>query len=83
MLDRITYDPAVLGGKPIIKGTRISVQFILELLAAGMSVDELLAEYPHLNREDVLAAIDYAAKTIAGEEIIVVFPQGAHSEAAR
>jgi uncharacterized protein (DUF433 family) len=83
MLDRITYDPAVLGGKPIIKGTRISVQFILELLAAGMSVDEILAEYPHLNREDVLAAIDYAAKTIAGEEIIVVFPQGAHSEAAR
>jgi uncharacterized protein (DUF433 family) len=83
MLDRITYDPAVLGGKPIIKGTRISVQFILELLAAGMSIDEILAEYPHLTREDVLAAIDYAAKTIAGEEIIVAFPQSAHSGAAR
>jgi uncharacterized protein (DUF433 family) len=71
VLDRITYDLAILGGKPVIKGTRISVQFILELLAAEMSIDEILAEYPHLTREDVLAAIDYAAKTIAGEEIVV------------
>lgn len=71
MLDRITYDPAILGGKPIIKGTRISVQFILELLSAEMSIDDILVEYPHLTREDVLAAINYAAKTIAGEEIVV------------
>jgi uncharacterized protein (DUF433 family) len=71
MLDRITYDPAILGGKPVIKGTRISVQFILELLAAKMSIDEILTEYPHLTREDVLAAINYAAKTIADEEIVV------------
>jgi uncharacterized protein (DUF433 family) len=71
MLDRITYDPAILGGKPVIKGTRISVQFILELLAAEMSIDEILTEYPHLTREDVLAAINYAAKTIADEEIVV------------
>ena len=71
MLERITYNPNILGGKPIIKGTRISVQFILELLGAGMSIDEILAEYPHLQREDILAALDYAAKTIANEEIIV------------
>lgn len=71
MLDRITYDLAILGGKPVIKGTRISVQFILELLAAEMSIDEILAEYPYLTREDVLAAIEYAVKTIAGEEIVV------------
>ena len=71
MLERITYDSNILGGKPIIKGTRISVQFILELLGAEMSVDEILAEYPHLQREDILAALDYAAKTIANEEIII------------
>ena len=71
MLERITFNPNILGGKPIIKGTRISVQFILELLGAGMSIDEILAEYPHLQREDILAALDYAAKTIANEEIIV------------
>jgi uncharacterized protein (DUF433 family) len=70
MLERITYDPNILGGKPIIKGTRISVQFILELLGAGMSIAEILSEYPHLQREDILAALDYAAKTIANEEII-------------
>ena len=71
MLERITYDPNILGGKPIIKGTRISVQFILELLGAEMSIDEILTEYPHLQREDILAALDYEAKTIANEEIII------------
>ena len=71
MLERIAYDPNILGGKPIIRGTRMSVQFILELLGAGMSIDEILAEYPHLQREDILAALDYAAKTIANEEIII------------
>jgi uncharacterized protein (DUF433 family) len=77
MMDRITYDPTVLGGKPTIKGTRISVQFILELLAAEMSIDEILAEYPHLTREDVLAAINYAARTIADEEIVVTLEEAA------
>ncbi len=76
-MDRITYDPTILGGKPIIKGTRISVQFILELLAAEMSVDEILAEYPYLVREDVLAAINYAARTIADEEIVVTLEEAA------
>ncbi|MBC7252037.1 MAG: DUF433 domain-containing protein [Anaerolineae bacterium] len=71
MLERITYDPKILGGKPIIKGTRISVQFILELLAAGMAIDEIVDQYPNLEREDVLAAINYAACTIAQEEIIL------------
>jgi len=67
----ITFNLKILGGKPIIKGTRISVQFILELLSAGMEIDEILEQYPHLQREDILAALDYAAKTIANEEIIV------------
>ncbi len=77
MMDRITYDPTILGGKPTIKGTRISVQFILELLAAEMSIDEILAEYPHLTREDVLAAINYAARTIGDEEIVVTLEEAA------
>ena len=69
--ERITYNPRILGGKPIIRGTRVSVQFILELLAADMTVDEILDEYPQLERLDILAAMDYAAKSIAQEEIIV------------
>jgi len=70
-MDRIAFNPRILGGKPIIKGTRISVQFILEMLSAGMEIDEILEEHPHLEREDILAALDYAARTIANEEIIV------------
>ena len=70
MKNRITFNPKILAGKPIIKGTRISVEFILEMLSSGMSVGEIIKEYPHLKREDVLAAIDYAAKAIKHEELI-------------
>lgn len=59
MTERIIIDEKILAGKPIIKGTRISVEFILELLSSGMSVQEILKEYPHLKREDVLAASAY------------------------
>ena len=68
--DRVVVDPRVLGGKPVIRGTRIPVYFILELLANGWSVDDILREYPHLTREDVLAAIRYAARVLR-EEVIV------------
>ena len=57
LLDRITYDRDILGGKPIIKGTRISVSLILNLLAHGLSTEDVLAEHPHLQLEDILAAI--------------------------
>ena len=70
MKNRITFNPNILAGKPIIKGTRISVEFILEMLSSGMSISEIIKEYPHLEREDVLAAIEYAAKTIKHEELI-------------
>jgi len=53
---RITVDPNILAGKPIIKGTRIAVEFILELLANGWTVDDMLRNYPQLKREDVAAA---------------------------
>lgn len=70
MKNRIVFDPKILAGKPIIKGTRISVEFILELLSSGMSADEIIKEYPHLTSEDVFAAIEYAAKVIKHEDII-------------
>lgn len=60
----ITQDPDILGGKPIIKGTIMSVESILELLASGMGVDEILQDYPILKREHVLAAIEYASKLV-------------------
>jgi len=58
MAARIIYNPKILGGKPIIKGTRISVEFVLELLASGMPVDEIVEEYPNLTRKDILAVLD-------------------------
>ena len=69
-MSRITFNPNILGGKPIIRGTRISVEFILELLSSGMSVDEILKEYKHLKKEDILEALDYASKVIKREEVI-------------
>ncbi len=69
-MSKIVFDPKILGGKPIIKGTRISVEFILELLSSGMGIDEILEEYPHLKKEDVLEAISYAAQTIKHEDIL-------------
>jgi uncharacterized protein (DUF433 family) len=55
--ERIVVDPEVLAGKPVIRGTRLAVEFILELLAAGQSEKELLANYPGLSREDILACL--------------------------
>ena len=69
-MSRITFNPNILGGKPIIKGTRISVDFILELLSSGMNFEEILKEYKHLKREDILDALDYASKAIRREEVI-------------
>lgn len=67
---RIISDPEVMLGKPVIKGTRVTVELILRKLAQGMSVGELLEAYPHLTREDILACLEYSADVIAGEEII-------------
>jgi len=71
-MNRITYNPKILGGKPIIKGTRISVEFVLELLASGMTTEEIVKEYPQLTKKDILAALDYAAKIIKREELVFV-----------
>ena len=74
LLERITIDPAVCGGKPCIRGTRIWVSLILDFLADGMIEAELLAEYPQLVHEDVLAAIAYGAE--AARERVVPVPTG-------
>ena len=60
MFERIECKEGVLGGKPVIKGTRMSVEIIMELLASGMSIDEILDDYKHLQREGILEAIRYA-----------------------
>ncbi len=60
-LNRITVEPGKCGGRPCIRGQRIRVSDVLELLASGASFDEILADYPSLEREDILAALDYAA----------------------
>lgn len=70
LLSRIVSNPEILGGKPIIKGTRISVEFVLELLASGMNTEDILKEYTHLKREDILAVLEFAARTIGREEIL-------------
>lgn len=61
-LSRITINDAQCGGRPCIRGMRIRVTDVLELLGAGASIDEILADYPYLEREDILAAIEYAAR---------------------
>jgi len=63
--DRIAVDPEIVHGKPRVAGTRVTVQVILELLAAGETVDEVLGEYDELTRDDVSAALEYAA-VVAG-----------------
>jgi len=59
--DRIVVNPEILAGKPVIRGTRLAVEFILELLAAGQSESEVLTNYPGLTREDILACLSYAS----------------------
>lgn len=74
--ERIVCDPEILMGKPSIKGTRISVELVLGWLGAGWSLEQVLDNYPHLQREDVLAALSYASEYMR-EERFVKLPQAA------
>jgi hypothetical protein len=65
MKNFITIDPDICNGKPIIAGTRISVQTIMEFLGAGDSIEEILEEYPSLSREDIYACLQFATKLMA------------------
>lgn len=67
----IVCDPNILNGKPIIKGTRISVALILQNIASGMSKEDILRGYPTISREGLDAALDFAARQFQGEEIKV------------
>jgi len=69
MNKRITIDPKIMVGKPVIKGTRITVELILELLAQGQTYKEIFADYPHLTQEDIRAAIAYAHEIISHEKV--------------
>jgi uncharacterized protein (DUF433 family) len=68
--DRIEINPRVMFGKPVIKGTRITVEHILRKLAAGLTVTEIIHDHPHLKPGDIYAAADFAADYLAQEDII-------------
>ncbi len=65
----IAADPAVLAGKPVIKGTRISVELVLECLGRGWTIDDILAQYPHVSREGVVACLEYARDLVRSETV--------------
>lgn len=68
-LNRITFNPEVMGGKPCIRGMRVTVRAIVGLVASGKTVDEVLADYPYLEREDILEALSYAAWRAGEREV--------------
>jgi uncharacterized protein (DUF433 family) len=67
--DRILVDPKILVGKPVIRGTRISVEFIVDLLAAGWNHEQILESYPHISEEDIRACLAYAGELLREEHV--------------
>jgi uncharacterized protein (DUF433 family) len=76
LAERIEMKPEIMLGKPVIRGTRIPVELILRRISEGATEEDLIASYPHLTREDIRAAVGFAADTIANEEIV----ETVHSE---
>ena len=74
LLSRITIDPSICHGKPCIRGLRYPVETILELLSSGMTPDEILADYEDLERDDLLAAIAFAARLAQTRRLVPVGP---------
>jgi uncharacterized protein (DUF433 family) len=70
-LDRITLDPAVMGGRACVRGLRVTVGMVVGQIGAGQSIEELLADYPYLEREDVLQALRYAAWLAEEREVVL------------
>ncbi len=73
-LERITVDPARMGGVPCIRDLRVSVSMVLGQLAGGRSVEELLVDYPYLEHADVMAALEYAAAVVNEHEVPIARP---------
>jgi uncharacterized protein (DUF433 family) len=73
-LTRITFNPEIMGGKPCIRGMRVTVGTIVGLIASGKNIDEVLSEYPYLEREDVLQALSYAAWRAEEREVPLALP---------
>ena len=69
-LERITSDPAVCHGQPTIRGLRYPVEMLLGLLSAGMTIEEVLADYPDLQRDDLLAALEIGALAVGGHRVV-------------
>jgi uncharacterized protein (DUF433 family) len=69
LLKRITINPEIFAGKPIIRGHRLAVEHVLGMLAAGDTIDSLLEAYPYLEREDILACLAYAHRIVAHERV--------------
>ena len=67
--DRISHNPAIMGGKPIIRGMRVTVGMVLSELGAGATIDQVLEDFPYLEREDILQAIRYGAWLAQGRDI--------------
>jgi len=72
LLNRITADPEIFGGKPVVRGMRISVELILSLLAQGQTIEALLEDYPELEADDIRACLAYARAAIANESMEAV-----------
>ena len=70
--DRIVVDPSILIGKPIIKGTRISVEFVVDLLGRGWTAEQILREYDHLRPEDIQACLAYAGDVLKSERVYLL-----------
>lgn len=68
-LDRVTSDPDICHGQPVVRGLRYPVKFLLELLSSGMTYDEILADYEDLELDDLLAALEYGALMVGGETV--------------
>jgi len=70
LLDRITLNPKIMTGKPVIRGTRLTVEYVLNLLAHGATEEEILAEYEGLTREDIRACLLFATRSLEGTAIL-------------
>jgi uncharacterized protein (DUF433 family) len=70
--DRITVDPKVLVGKPVIRGTRIAVEFVVDLLARGWTAEQILDEYDHLTAHDIRACLAYASEVLKSERVYLL-----------